>query len=174
MRGIGDELPPGVLELRQPQPHPLECRGELGELVPARVDDRLAEIAARDPVGGALQPADPAREDRRRRIADEEGGGESDQTRDDEPAANEMDAPEGVMQRGAQQDDGTVDERIGRLRIPDAVRRDRAPCATSLSEGTQRKGIVLDIRRRHGTGVAVDEQLRRVVGEWPEVDDPGV
>ena len=46
--------------------------------------------------------------------------------------------------------------------------------AARLGEGAQRQGVVLDVRRGDRAGVAVDAQLRRVVGERPEVDDPRV
>ena len=63
MGRVGDELPPRVLELGEPLAHPLEGGGELAELVPAGVDDGLAEVTARDPIGCALEPPDPAGED---------------------------------------------------------------------------------------------------------------
>ena len=69
---VGDELPPGVVQLREPLAHPLEGGGELAELVPAGVHDRLAEISTRDPISRAFQPADAPGEDGRRQVADEE------------------------------------------------------------------------------------------------------
>ena len=47
--------------------HALERGGQLAQLVVAAVHDRLVEAAARDPVGRALEPADPARVHRRAR-----------------------------------------------------------------------------------------------------------
>ena len=73
--GVGDELLPGAVELRELDPHAVERRGQLAELVGAAVDDRLVEGALRDPVGGTLQATDPAGVDR--------GDGEPEHERDD-------------------------------------------------------------------------------------------
>ena len=52
-----------MLELGEALAHPLERGGQLAELVPACIDDRLVEVAARDPLGRPLEPPDPAREE---------------------------------------------------------------------------------------------------------------
>ena len=67
VRRVGDELPPRVLELGQALPHPLEGGGQLGKLVPPGIDHGLAEVTARDPIGCALEPPDPAGEERSQR-----------------------------------------------------------------------------------------------------------
>ena len=61
VRGVGDELAPGAVEVLQPRAHALERDRELPELVVAGVDDGLVEASVRDPLGGALEPGDPAR-----------------------------------------------------------------------------------------------------------------
>ena len=71
VRRVGDELAPGTLQLGQTLAHAVERAGQLAELVLARVDDRLVETPARDPVGGALEPADATGEDRRSRVPDQ-------------------------------------------------------------------------------------------------------
>src|SRR5207244_11363067 len=60
VRGVGDEGAPRVLELGELEAHPVEGPRELSELVAAAVDHRLVEVARGDPVGRALQSADPA------------------------------------------------------------------------------------------------------------------
>ena len=65
VRGVGDELAAGVVEAREPQAHPIEGAGQLAELVAAVILDRLVEITGGDPLGSALEPANPAREDGR-------------------------------------------------------------------------------------------------------------
>ena len=63
VRGVGDELAAGVLEAREALAHAVERTRELAELVRARVDDRLVELAVRDPFGRALEATNPAREE---------------------------------------------------------------------------------------------------------------
>ena len=65
--GVGDELAARMLEAGEALPHAVEGARELAELVGARVDDRLVEPAARDPLGGLLEPADAPREQPRAR-----------------------------------------------------------------------------------------------------------
>ena len=61
--GVGDELAPGVLEAGEALAHAVERARELAELVGARVDDRLVELAVRDALGRLLEATDPAREE---------------------------------------------------------------------------------------------------------------
>ena len=61
VRGVGDELAARAVELAEPPAHPLERVGQVSELVVARVDHRLVEAAARDPLGRALEPQDALR-----------------------------------------------------------------------------------------------------------------
>ena len=56
VRGVGDELLAGVVELRELDAHPVERARELADLVVAVVDDRGAEVSACDPLGGGLEP----------------------------------------------------------------------------------------------------------------------
>ena len=49
--------------VREPHAHPVERAREPADLVAARVDDRLVEAAARNPLGRALEPPDPPGED---------------------------------------------------------------------------------------------------------------
>ena len=67
--GVGDELAARAIEHLQPDAHPLERRGKLAQLVVARVDHRLVEGAAGDPLGRALEPPDPAGVHRRQGIS---------------------------------------------------------------------------------------------------------
>ena len=61
VRGVGDELAARAVELAEPPAHSLERVGEVTQLVVARVDHRLVEAAARDPLGRPLEPQDPLR-----------------------------------------------------------------------------------------------------------------
>ena len=70
VRGIRDELLARAVELGELDPHPVERGGELADLVGAAVDHRLVERTLRDPVGGPLQPPEPARVDRGDREAE--------------------------------------------------------------------------------------------------------
>ena len=51
VRGVGDELAAGPVEVREAQPHALERPRQLTDLVRAVVDHRLVEVALRDPFG---------------------------------------------------------------------------------------------------------------------------
>ena len=96
VRGVGDELPARVVEMRQADAHPLERRRQRAELAAARVHNRLVEAAVRNPVGRALQPPDSAREHPRAPVAEQKrdqqrhAGGEQN-TPLDEPDAPELD-----------------------------------------------------------------------------------
>ena len=90
VRGVGDELPSGALEVLEPDPHPLERGRQLAELVVARVHDRLVEAPAGDPLGGALEPPDPARVQRGGGIADQNANNEPDQPGDEQAPLDEM------------------------------------------------------------------------------------
>ena len=72
VRGVRDELLPGAVELGELDPHPVERRGQLADLVGVVVDDRLVERALGDQVGRALQTAEPAGMERRDREAEDE------------------------------------------------------------------------------------------------------
>ena len=77
VRGVGDELAPGVLEAREALAHAVERTRELAELVRARVHDRLVELAVRDPFGRALEATNPAREKPCAGIAEQQRGRQS-------------------------------------------------------------------------------------------------
>ena len=74
MRRVRDELAARVLEAGEALPHAVEGAGELAELVGARVDDRLVELPARDPLGRLLEPTDAPGEEPRASVAEEERG----------------------------------------------------------------------------------------------------
>src|SRR5712691_9601772 len=95
---VGDELPARVLELSQALPHALERRRELAELVSSGIGYGLAEVAARDPVRRPLEPADPPGKDRGCDVSDEEREGQRDQTGDNQPAADQVDAAQRVVE----------------------------------------------------------------------------
>ena len=92
-----------MFEAGQPLAHPLEGPGELADLVSSRVGNRLPEIAARDPLGGALEPSQPTGEHRRRAVADDQGRDERDQARDQEPSAYLVNVGQRVVERGAEE-----------------------------------------------------------------------
>src|SRR5262249_49035652 len=64
VRRVRDERAAGVVDAGEAEPHAVERGRELPELVAPAVPDGLGEVAAGDAVGGALEPADAAREDR--------------------------------------------------------------------------------------------------------------
>ena len=64
VRGIGDELLAGPVELRQLDAHAVERARELADLVVAGVDDGLVERALGDPLGRLLEAPEPPRVER--------------------------------------------------------------------------------------------------------------
>ena len=74
VRGVGDELLPGAVELGELDPHAVERGRQLADLVGVVVDDGLVERALGDPVGRPLQAAEPAGMER--------GDGEPERERD--------------------------------------------------------------------------------------------
>ena len=92
VRGVRDELAAGAIEHLEPDAHPLERRGELAELVAARVHDRLVEGAACDPLRRALEPPDPACVHRRQGIAGHDREQEPDQARDQKSPLDQVEA----------------------------------------------------------------------------------
>ena len=103
VRGVRDELLAGAVELGELDAHAVERAGQLADLVGSVVDDRLVEGALGDPVGGPLQPAEPAGVDR--------GDGEPEHDRDQQgghrrvqqPPLDERDRGELVGERAREQ-----------------------------------------------------------------------
>ena len=91
MGRVGDELLPGIVELREAQPHAVEGAGELTELVEAVVDNGRVEPSRRDAVGGALQALDPARECPCAAVTDAERHQQPNQAGDQESALDDVD-----------------------------------------------------------------------------------
>src|SRR5207302_671633 len=103
VRGIRDELAARVLELRKPAAHSLEGARELADLVFGRVDDRLVEAAARDPLRRPLQASKPPREEPGAAVADQKRQGERERAGEQQPALDEVDVAERVVQRRRKQ-----------------------------------------------------------------------
>ena len=81
VRGVGDELPPRVIERCEPLAHAVERPSELPDLVTALVADRLVEPPRSDSLSRALQPPQPPSEQERAEIAEAERDGERDARR---------------------------------------------------------------------------------------------
>ena len=99
MRGVRDELAPRVVELGEPDPHPLERDGEVAELVAAAVPHRLVEIAARNPVRRTLEPANTAGKDPCAAVAEQQRKYEPDAGGQKHAPLNEVDAAELTLER---------------------------------------------------------------------------
>ena len=125
-----------MLQRGEALPHVVEGARELAQLVRSAVHDRLVEAAARDAVGSALEPPDSAREDAREREADQGGRGERDQAGEQQPALDERDRVERVLDRGGDEQDA-VAPRVSDLAEARAVPSDDAsldlPCARPLA-----------------------------------------
>ena len=117
VRRVRDELPPRALEPGQAQAHPVERRGELADLVAAAVDDRLVEAAARDPVGGPFEAPQPPGEEVGGAVPERQRKQKRDRPGEQQPAANELDVRERVLERSAEDEHDVLRERDRRLRV---------------------------------------------------------
>ena len=121
MRRVRDEFPPRALEPCQAQAHPVERRSELADLVAAVVDDRLVEAAARDPVGGPLEAPQPPGEEIGGAVAERQREQQRDHPGEQQPAANELDVRERVLERRAKDEHEALRERDRGLGVRLAV-----------------------------------------------------
>ena len=147
MGGVGDELSPCMVELREPLAHALERPRELSHLVGAPIDHRLVEAAGGDPLRSVLEPPQPAGKRPGSAVADHEGQEQRQRPGREQPAADELDVPERVVQRRRQEHDrsGRRRDRDLGVPLPTAVhgpvgapqgQRDR-----SRSSGVRKRGV---------------------------------
>ena len=101
--GVGDELLAGPVELGELDAHPVERGRQLADLVRSVVDDGLVEGALRDPVGGPLQPAEPAGVDRGHGEAEHDGDQQRDDRRVEQPPLDERHRRELVGERAREE-----------------------------------------------------------------------
>ena len=105
VRRVRDELLARRVELCQLDAHPLECGGELAELVLAVVDDRLVEPPLGDPVRRSLEPADPARVHRRGGAAQDRRDEQREPGRVEESTLHDADGRELILDRRREEED---------------------------------------------------------------------
>ena len=103
VRRVGDELTPGVVELREPRAHAVESGGEVPELVTAAVVHRLVELAGGDPVRSPLEPADAAREDPSAAVAEQQRDQERSSGGEQHAALHEVNAAELILEGVAEE-----------------------------------------------------------------------
>ena len=85
VRGVGDELFAGSVELGQAALHFVEGAGELAELARGVDRDAAAEVAVGDLAGRVLEPRDPPPDDLGAVVADHEGDQQREKPADDDP-----------------------------------------------------------------------------------------
>ena len=78
------------------------------------------------------------------------------------------------MERGAKQHHRPTEDRVGHLRIADPVLGGRPSDRSSLDEGSLRERVVFDVGGGNRIRIGKDAQMRRVEGDWVEVDDAGI
>ena len=121
VRGVGDELLAGAVELGEPALHLVEGAGQLAELAAGVDRDADGEVAVGDGARGVLDPAHPPGDELGRVEAQREGDQAGDQAADEDRAARrgvalDRDHPDVDDDRGADAD------RQGRGRDPVAER----------------------------------------------------
>ena len=152
-----------MVELGEPLAHAVERARELAELVLRRVVERLVEAAAGDPVGRALQAADPAREDRGAAEAEDQRGEQGREAGDEQPVLDEMDAAERVVERAREEQDVPgVADRKRHLGVSLVAPRDGSVLGLERGRGLERHGIALDVGRRGALAGVVDGPERRL------------
>jgi hypothetical protein len=126
VRGVRDELSARPFERREALAHVVEGVGELAELVPPAVDDRLLELSARDAVDRALQTPDAPREQASEAEADRCGRQERSEPGENQPPLDKRDRLERVVDRGHYERDADPAEWNRHLAEPRAVSCDHA------------------------------------------------
>ena len=99
VRRVGDELPPGAVELRELHPHAVETPGQLGHLVLPVVDHRGAEVPSRDVIGRDLESPDPPYELERGQSADEPRRRQGHAAEEEQIPADDVDRRQPVGER---------------------------------------------------------------------------
>ena len=159
-----------AIEHLEPDAHPLEGRRELAQLVLTRVHDRLVEGAAGDPLSGALEPPDSACVHRRQGIAGHDREQQPDQTRNQEPPLDQMQACERIRERVAEHDHRARTGRERNLRVQAPVALDRPALQLSGRGGPERDRVALDVARVRRARIALDQDDAL---ELRVDDDPG-
>ena len=159
VRGVGDELAPGSIEVLQANAHPLERGRQLSELVVAGVDDRLVELPDGDPLGGTLEPGDPACVHRGERIAGNRSEQQADQAGDEQLPLDEIDAGERVRRRRSHEEDtARLVVRNCRLGELAAAAVHGPALALARLDRAQCDRVALDVEGRPRVRVAEDQQ----------------
>ncbi|MER3411198.1 MAG: hypothetical protein C4305_01910 [Thermoleophilia bacterium] len=176
MRGIGDELPPGSVELGQPNSHPLERSGELAHLVGSEVDHRLIEPAARDTLGRPLELPNAAREEPGAGVADDEHDEEDDPASDEQPLTHQPHLAQRLLERCREKQDRSI--LAHRHRCLGEAGAGPLQHAAPWLQGQgrlERDGIVLDVGRAQAAArVPNHAQGKRGLGEGPKKYHPSV
>ena len=163
--GVRDELLAGAVELGELEPHPVERRGELADLVLVVVDHRLVEGALRDPVGGLLQAPEPPRVERRDREAEADGDQQRRHGGVEQPPLDERDRRELVGERAREEHHVAAREQRHRhLGVLAPVVPDAGAHRAHGRRGAQGRRIALHLGAADGGGVRQRQQralLRR-------------
>ena len=145
----------------------------MAQLVRAPVVHGVVEVPGGDAVGRALEPAYPAREHPRAAVAEREREREREERREEEPALDEVDVPEHVMERGREEQHAAARvERLGHLGVALVAARDDSLPALESERSLDREPVVLDVRRRRPLA-RVAHHLERRRGLAEEIDHSG-
>ena len=172
MRRVRDELPARPLEPREPFAHPFEGARQLADLVRSLVGDGLAEVAARDALGCAFEPAQAPCEHRGRAVADRNRRQQRDHAGDQEPPTDLVDVCKRVVEGGAQEQHVSTSERLrglGKALFPPLDRPRRGPTRPGRFQHDRVTG---QIGRRDA--VRVRKRDQGVLVELAEVADTRV
>ena len=174
VRGVGDELLPRGVELRQLDAHTVERDRQLADLVVGAVDDRRAEVAARNPLGGGLEALHATRQHAGRREPENEREQQREGGREQQAALHEPDRRQRVRERSTKEHhrframgDGDLSEVPARIDHPaalDLAGFDRA----------QRRRVLRDVPRALALGVGNGGESRRLRFQDVECDDSRV
>ena len=148
MRRVGDELPPGAVELRELHPHAVELRASSATSSCPSSTTGALEVTSRDAIGRDLESPDPPCELERGQGADEPRRGQGHAAEEEEIPANDVDRRQPVRERRRDEEDVVLADRPCATSANSRPSRCVRPCAGAFDAGGREGHLVVDEIRR--------------------------
>jgi hypothetical protein len=173
VRRVRDELLARVVELRQVHAHLVESPREIANLVVPMIDDRGAEVAARDALRCRLQAQESMGQHPCRGEAEDQREHERERRREEQTLPHQPHGRKRVRERRLEEHD-RVGDRDGDVRIVAARVEDASALDLPALERVQRHRVPRDVPRGPRPGVGDHGERRLVLRQDAERDDPCV